>query len=311
MRVVIWDEKNVSNGYIVKTDGIDLTRFLANPVLLLNHDESKPPIGRVENINKEDGKLIGELIFDLDDPDAVKIKKKFEGKFMKGLSPRFLAPKADLSNNAEGVPIYAKSEMVELSAVTIPANKGSIAFSGDVPEGSEILTFNIDFQKINKTEEPKMKQLYMALGIAAEAKEDEAVRKVDDLKNQISAKDGEIADLKNKIEDINKKFRQKEIDDLVDGAVGDKKIIAGEAEQYKKFALMDFDGTKAMLDAKNGYQSVTTQVQSGSTATNVADLKNKMETRKDWKLIDWMKKDPKGLNEMKNSLPAAFNALED
>lgn len=42
------DESLNSHGTVVMTDGIRLDRFLANPVMFYNHDESKGVVGRWE-----------------------------------------------------------------------------------------------------------------------------------------------------------------------------------------------------------------------------------------------------------------------
>jgi len=67
-RIVISDESINSYGFYVKTDGIDLTAFLKNPVMLWNHNrdwhgtaDAQLPIGYWKDLRVENGVLTVDL----------------------------------------------------------------------------------------------------------------------------------------------------------------------------------------------------------------------------------------------------------
>lgn len=74
-------------GSRVLTEGIDLTQFKRNPILLWMHrrcfDGNSMPIGRIENLRKDGDRLIGTPIFDENDEFARQIKSKWENGFLR------------------------------------------------------------------------------------------------------------------------------------------------------------------------------------------------------------------------------------
>ena len=56
--LVLYDSASINSyGFRIDLDGMDLTRFRANPVMLYGH-ESEQLIGRWENIHIEEGRLL-------------------------------------------------------------------------------------------------------------------------------------------------------------------------------------------------------------------------------------------------------------
>lgn len=116
-----------------------LDRFRKNPVFLLQHDSWSVPIGRVETIGVEkvggQEALVASVRFDLDDPDAAAVAGKYARGFMHAVSVGFRPGKVTArSTLLEADPRYAKggyilgdNELLELSAVTIPANPEAVA----------------------------------------------------------------------------------------------------------------------------------------------------------------------------------------
>lgn len=77
-----------SYGSRVITEGIDITQYEKNPVLLWMHrrsfsSNSPLPIGRVENLRFDGDALKGTPVFDEKDPFAKQIADKWEGGFLK------------------------------------------------------------------------------------------------------------------------------------------------------------------------------------------------------------------------------------
>ncbi|MDR0792008.1 MAG: hypothetical protein LBE82_01770, partial [Chitinophagaceae bacterium] len=85
---VLSDGNQVNNyGFRVNTDGIDLSRFMANPVMLNNHyDGIGGVLGKWMEIKKEGGKLFATPDFDEADENAKQVKGKVDRGYIKGAS---------------------------------------------------------------------------------------------------------------------------------------------------------------------------------------------------------------------------------
>ena len=107
-------------GDMVKVDGWDLKNFKKNPVLLFAHKYDEPPVGYAKNIHVENNKLVFEPVFHEITQLAREIKAMFmsEPAIMKAWSVGFIPLAYDESDSH----IIAKQELLEISAVPVPAN---------------------------------------------------------------------------------------------------------------------------------------------------------------------------------------------
>jgi HK97 family phage prohead protease len=128
--IVLSDETLNRYGYRVLTRGIQLEAFLRNPVMFYNHNRSTLPIGRWENIRRDDGKLIATPVFDTADAFALQIKRKFEDGFINaasiGLSVVATSNEQAAMLPGQKWPTVTKCELFEVSIVDIPANANAI-----------------------------------------------------------------------------------------------------------------------------------------------------------------------------------------
>ena len=83
---ILHDETVNTQGFRMLTSGADLSVFKNNPVMLLNHDDWDPPIGRWENIRVEGTQILADAVFDEDDERAVAVMGKVERGFLKAAS---------------------------------------------------------------------------------------------------------------------------------------------------------------------------------------------------------------------------------
>lgn len=106
--------------------------------MLFNHDSMSwggdiynGPIGRWENIRKENGQLLADAIIDMDDEKGKIIGNKIEKDFIRAASIGFKVLKVseDPADMLPGQtrPTVTKCELVEVSVVDIPANKNALA----------------------------------------------------------------------------------------------------------------------------------------------------------------------------------------
>ena len=138
---VVSDESVNSYGFRVLTEGIQLGNFKKNPVMFFNHDTGGSfwyrdpsytgPIGRWENIKKENGELLAEAVFDQEDPKGKSLHNKVENDFIRAASIGFrvIATSNDpaLMEKGQTYPTITKCELMEISVCDIPANKNALA----------------------------------------------------------------------------------------------------------------------------------------------------------------------------------------
>lgn len=120
---VLSDETINDRGFIVKTSGIDLERFLKNPVMLYAHKTENGCIGKWENIRIDKDKLIADAVFYEDDELSVNVKNKMEKGFLNACSIGFDVIEMQQIN---GVDVVTKCELYECSICDIPSNKNAV-----------------------------------------------------------------------------------------------------------------------------------------------------------------------------------------
>ena len=112
-----------SYGFVVLTEGINLSRFRKNPVMFYNHRKDSGVIGRWENLRIENGKLYGTPVFDDKHEPGKTIKEKVESGFLKGAS---MGIDVLAMEDINGVKTAVKCELVEVSVCDIPSNENAL-----------------------------------------------------------------------------------------------------------------------------------------------------------------------------------------
>ena len=107
----------------------DLTNYKNNPVVLWGHDSSEPPIGKAIRLTEDDDGLFAEAQFDEMSDFAMEIFGLFERGYLNAFSVGFIPKKfvyENIDNTAERGLVYLDAELLEFSAVSIPANPGAL-----------------------------------------------------------------------------------------------------------------------------------------------------------------------------------------
>ena len=279
---VLSDESVNSFGFRVLTAGIDLERFKNNPIMLWNHTRSHDgkqdnilPIGRWENLRIEDGKLLGDTCFDMDDDFAVKIANKVNNGFIKtcsiGIDP------IELNNEfVEGQTrkTVAKCLLVECSIADIPSNANSVSLFNKSGKRIELTAESVDCtigtinNNVNKNN-TEMKLIALKFGLGENATEAEILAKYDELQISLSAKDTEIATLKANAAEAEKKT----IESIVNDAVVAKKLTADQKPHFITIGeKMGIESLKTTLASMNGAVKPT-DVLSGASKSQSGDGK--------------------------------------
>ena len=149
-KIFICSDESINRyGFRVLTAGIDLTEFKKNPVMLFNHermswsaDVYNGPIGRWDNIEVKDGKLMAEPIIDANDPKGAILSSKVENDFIRAASIGFQImetsedPKLMLPGQTR--PTITKCKLFEISLVDLPANTNAVKLFDDSGNAIEL-----------------------------------------------------------------------------------------------------------------------------------------------------------------------------
>src|SRR3990167_10926938 len=109
------------HGEKISQEGWDLKNFKANPVMLWAHDHSEIAVGNARNIHIERAGGTPRLVFTPDfhdkTPTAKALKELFEEGWLNSFSVGFIPKDFDGKTST-----YLKQELLEISAVNVPAN---------------------------------------------------------------------------------------------------------------------------------------------------------------------------------------------
>lgn len=237
MTFVLSDESVNSHGTWVKTEGIDLRRFEANPVMLWSHDSAFPPIGRWVNIRKEDGRLLAEAEFDEKDALAQALKGKVEQGILRACSIGFYAKK--FSNRSEDLKpgqryeTIVESEIIEASLCAVGSNANAMRLYTDKGEAIELSNES---------------------GIRLSG-----MRRLETNNTDKTMTEEEVKALKTEVEELKAYKAQKEKEDeeraevqrkeLVENAIKAGKITKKEEAVWLQLAKDNYESAKLALDA--------------------------------------------------------------
>ena len=124
----------------------NLKRFMANPVVPFAHDYTRPPVGRVRNLEVVNGLLMASIEWD-DSPSnplgqtvASQFRRGFMNAVSVGFAPGEVIPRATLPEDspyrADSGNLYRQPELLEISAVPIPAHQDALAIRSH--QGAEL-----------------------------------------------------------------------------------------------------------------------------------------------------------------------------
>lgn len=112
----------------IRPEGLDLTDYKANPVLLWNHDLSKP-LANGANVRVQDFKVILEVPydnFDMEDPEVESIVRKVKKGIIRAASIGFTFESADAypteDENGNMFVDIRKAKLFEVSLTTVGSN---------------------------------------------------------------------------------------------------------------------------------------------------------------------------------------------
>jgi len=300
------------------TEGIDLSYFNSNPMMLFNHNHDYV-VGVWKNINISDGVVLATPDFD-DDELSVKIEKKVKRGTLKSASVGIEVLKMD---ELDGVYRVTQSKLLEASIVSIPANPDATVLHNDnvllFSNGdaqSDIKQLYKNLNKMAKKEDVKKTDLEILnekLELSNQEIETLKAEKVefsvniDNLTKERDALNKSILELSKEIEDLNTKndelngvielHNKEKFELLLNSAVKDGKLSNENKEQFLE---LNYDVAKRIIN------NLPTQTLSLS-----AELDNKKRSTvvKDY---DWyLKNDIDGLKKIANENPSLYKQIEN
>ena len=159
------DETEDRMGDVIAADGWELEAYQRNPVFLWAHDYTRTPVGRAVWTGVEGKRLLTSVVF-APTPFAREVEALYRQGFLRAVSVGFRAKAFVFRNSSgggDGVR-FTRQELVEVSAVPVPANPRALA---------KAMAGGLDA--------PRLRSLF-GLGEAPDPGEPDASDEVDDLR---------------------------------------------------------------------------------------------------------------------------------
>lgn len=249
-------------GEVIDQNTWDLKHFKKNPVILWAHNltlgEDRPPIGKATKVKVENDALQFDIQFDMADPFAADIFRKYKEGFLSAFSVGFIPHKIQRSDSNDTPPVLMDNELLELSAVPVPANPEALntlrarsfktrSWETMVKEvEAEDKADEEDEDKEVATEDPKEPETPKEPGTPEAPKEGEA--DVDAIADKVAAK--LLPHIKSSITEIVKSGVKPEIKDVGgDGSSPEKTKLGVDAHASNKTVAVIRQATKMLQSA--------------------------------------------------------------
>lgn len=259
-RVRLTNDTLNSYGYRVLTEGVDITQYERNPILLYMHNRGKA-IGLIKDIKRENGEITGEPVFDEATELSCQCKKQWDFGSLRMVSIGFnIIETSDAPEHlvpGQRYPTVTKARLHEVSLVDIGANNDAIRLYKDgqlvtLGDGGDCPLPLLNHKPNNNNPQMDIKTLAQQLGLPETA--DEAA---------VNAKLAELTAAKEEADrtrEENQQLKLAQITAAVDGAISAKKIPA-----EKKQHFLD-------LGAKVGIETLNDTIAAMSPATKLSGV---------------------------------------
>ena len=307
-------------GFRMLTEGADLSRFIANPVMLFMHERSGAkfsenitlPIGIWEDIKIEGDKITAIPSFDAKDEFAMTIYNKVEAGILRmasiGAEPIDESCDDDCMMPGQTRATVTKWVAMEASIVDIGANSNALALhlsdKGRVMLNSSNIESYLPTLNQNKMIKLSAKTI-IALALAETFTESD----IDAAVLQLSAKaadaeagknqaQADLAIMKTAKEQLELQLSNQKVTSLVDGAVAAGKITEKQKPHFVALATGNYETTESLLKDMPAHKSITSQLAGG---TGSAD-KDAEFLKLSWSQIDKSGK----LGTLKEKFPTEY-----
>lgn len=234
-------EKEDRHGDVIVQEGWDIKNFKKNPVILNSHNynDAAEVIGKASNLKIENKKLTGRITFAVDqNPKAKVIFDLYAGGFLNAFSVGFI-PKAfaeDKDGKTDWFKI-AEAELLEVSAVSVPANAYALAKEKGI-DGIELVEKDVEEETTEEDEEEET----VGTDVCPDCDNEECTCKDDndDEEEQETPQEKKIR-LTKELEDVTKELGEDEDTDEEesgdDDEEGDDSMIQHTGKSIKKKSI--------------------------------------------------------------------------
>ena len=249
-RVRLTNDTLNSYGYRVLTEGVDITQYERNPILLYMHNRGKA-IGLIKDIKKENGEITGELAFEEATELSTQCKKQWDFGSLRMVSIGFeiveTSEAAELIVPGQRYATVTKARLIEVSLVDIGANNDAIRLHKDgqlitLSEGGDCPLPRLNHKPTNNQPQMDIKTLALTLGLPETA--DEVA---------VNAKLAELKTANDDVENIrreNEQLKLSQVTAAVDAAIAAKKIPAEKKQHFLDLGKsVGIETLNATLDA--------------------------------------------------------------
>ncbi len=302
---IVLNDEAILNSYSsrVMTAGIDLVRFLKNPVMLFSHERHKAPIGKWTNIRKEGGRLLADPEFDAGDAEAMELKRKWDAGYLNGASigvgkPIKFSAEIDHLLPGQEAESISHSVLYEASIVSVPSNEDCLSFAGSAVVTIPTLT------RANFTMTEEQLQL---LGLSADASPDQITAEL-------------------------KRLRGVEVEVALSAAEAKGIVTADNKESMRTVATADLATFSAIVQAAPvpsvvepakpeapkqeppapKVKTLTELIRiHGTVSPHGGNTAKGDKARSEWTFSDYERKDPDALLEIKRNDPNRYDEMCD
>ena len=114
-------------GTIIVPSGIDFSAYMNNPVVLGQHESTKWPIGKCLGFNMNGENLEATIQVECITEEGRTLNRLLEAGFVKAVSVGIIPIESEEQTiDGQKITVYSKSELVEFSIVSVPANRTAL-----------------------------------------------------------------------------------------------------------------------------------------------------------------------------------------
>jgi hypothetical protein len=278
-RIRISNETLNQYGTWVKTDGVDLSQYERNPILLWMHQRGVI-IGMIKDIRRENGEITGEPYFDEVREESKLAKQQWEKGTLRMGSPHFeileMSEDPALLKPGQTCPTVTKSRLVEYSMVDIGGNDDNLRL---VYEGKELklsrqegahslpLLKNNNHPKTLPQMNEELKAVALMLGLTDAATLTDVQKKINVVLEYQNANARLISEKDNLQKELDK-LKLAGVTTLVDTAIAEGKIGADKKEHFITLGkTVGAESLKLPFDAMNAAVRPTAILAGGKTSS--------------------------------------------
>lgn len=279
-RFLINDNSLNEFGFRVMTEGVDLSQFTKNPIMLYMHfrpwkgtKDEILPLGRIEDLTVEGESIYGIPFFDDNDEFAMSIYHKVESDFIKmvsgGFKPLVWSDEPDHLLPGQTRSTLLKSQLREVSICDIGANNNALAL---YDENDEMVNLS-DKSKINIIPLLNTKQ-----DMTVELKDVAAELKLTDITAEailaaVKKIQKENSDLTTENTNLKTAQNTTAIETLLNDAVTAGKITAAQKPQYETLAQGNLEAVSTLLKDMPTHKTIQEQLKDAPVVDGVEALR--------------------------------------